>query len=55
MTALTAVNTPAPAAVSIDPAFWDKIIGDIAAWGVETYEQDWLEYKSIAGIHFWSW
>jgi hypothetical protein len=28
--------------VSIDPAFWDKIIGDIKSWGVITYEQDWL-------------
>ncbi len=33
--------------VSIDPAFWDKIIGDIASWGVETYEQDWLDAKAL--------
>jgi hypothetical protein len=29
---------------AVDPAFWDKIIGDIAGWGVGTYEQDWLNY-----------
>jgi hypothetical protein len=34
--------------VSIDPAFWDKIIGDIKAWGVMTYEQDWLNANAAA-------
>lgn len=33
--------------ISIDPAFWDKIIGDIASWGVETYEQDWLDDRAL--------
>jgi hypothetical protein len=32
--------------VSIDPRFWDKIIGDIASWGVKTYEQDWLDHNA---------
>lgn len=26
---------------AVDPKWWDKIIGDIAGWGVTTYEQDW--------------
>lgn len=34
--------------VSIDPLFWDKIIGDIAKWGVKTYEQDWLDANASA-------
>jgi hypothetical protein len=34
--------------VSIDPLFWDKIIGDIASWGVKTYEQDWLDNNASA-------
>jgi hypothetical protein len=34
--------------VSIDPLFWDKIIGDIASWGVQTYEQDWLNANASA-------
>ena len=34
--------------VSIDPAFWNKIIGDIASWGVKTYEQDWLNVNASA-------
>ena len=38
--------------VSIDPAFWDKIIGDIAFWGVETYEQDWLDIKALPDYVF---
>jgi len=34
--------------VSIDPLFWDTIIGDIASWGVKTYEQDWLDANASA-------
>jgi hypothetical protein len=30
--------------VSVDPKWWDKIISDIAGWGVFTYEQDWSNY-----------
>lgn len=29
---------------AVDPKWWDKIIGDIASWGVVTYEQDWNNY-----------
>ncbi|MBN1412848.1 MAG: discoidin domain-containing protein [Spirochaetales bacterium] len=32
--------------VSIDPNFWNRIIGDIASWGVKTYEQDWLNINA---------
>jgi hypothetical protein len=28
----------------VDAKWWDKIIGDIASWGVMTYEQDWNNY-----------
>ena len=27
---------------AVDPAWWDHVIGNIASWGVVTYEQDWL-------------
>jgi len=27
---------------AVDPKWWDDVIGQIAAWGVVTYEQDWL-------------
>ncbi|HEY1686815.1 MAG TPA: hypothetical protein VGG19_18785 [Tepidisphaeraceae bacterium] len=30
--------------VSVDPKWWDKIIGDISSWGVQVYEQDWNNY-----------
>jgi hypothetical protein len=28
----------------VDAKWWNKIIGDIASWGVMTYEQDWNNY-----------
>lgn len=28
----------------VDPKLWDKVMGDLASWGVETYEQDWNNY-----------
>ncbi len=27
---------------AVDPAWWDHVIGNLASWGVVTYEQDWL-------------
>ena len=27
---------------AVDPAWWNHVIGNIASWGVVTYEQDWL-------------
>ncbi len=29
---------------AVDPKWWNKIISDIASWGVITYEQDWSNY-----------
>lgn len=29
---------------AVDPKWWDKIMSDLASWGVMTYEQDWNNY-----------
>src|SRR5436305_12631206 len=39
---------------AVDPAWWDKSIGDIASWGVSTYEQDWNNYIYLRSPELYS-
>ncbi len=42
---------------AVDPAWWDHVIGNIASWGVVTYEQDWLNviYGNSPEMHRTVW